>query len=118
VTVARDTHAGGLGGRRWPAQARGDHEACAAQGEGWRDTVGVAEQRRHGEFSANSDEGRQNPTPESGTRPWRSEGEGEGAPGRLDPRGGRESGKGRRTTAFCTEVEGNGGGVRARPRGR
>jgi hypothetical protein len=26
---------GGLGGRRWPERARGDHGACVVQGEGW-----------------------------------------------------------------------------------
>jgi hypothetical protein len=39
------------------------------------------------------------------TWPRRSEGEGDGASGRLDPRGGRESRKG----GFCTEAEGKRG---------
>jgi hypothetical protein len=49
---------GGLGGRRWPAQASGDYGACAGQGEGWwvssrwRGTIEVAEQRWHGGLPA------------------------------------------------------------------
>jgi hypothetical protein len=74
---------------------------------------------RHGEFSANFGKGWWNPTSGSGTCPRRSERGGVGRSGAARP--ARRKGIGKREARggfFCTEAEGNGGSVRARPRGR